>query len=286
MSRTLAAGTTVREALRLGTKRLTPVADDAHLEASVLLADALQVKKAWLYAHDDACLDADQAAVLDRALRRRGGGVPLPYVLGWWEFYGRRFSVGPEVLIPRPETELLVELGLEHLWVLSGSARVLDMGTGSGCVGITLAAEYPSAGVLAVDRSRQALVLARLNGRLHQVDHRLRFVCADMGLGIQTRFDLVCANLPYIPTDELAQWESGPWEPQLALDGGQDGLQPIRRLMASLSHLLAPNGKALLELGAGQAGAALGLADRTLPGWPARTHKDLSGIERVLEVCR
>lgn len=280
------ASQTVAGALRLGEAHLHAVAEQPRLEAQVLLADALEVSRTWLQAHPEAVLPEGVARTYAGRVAHRETGTPLPYVLGWWEFYGRRFRVTPEVLIPRPETELLVERGLSSLLHHTGGPRLLDIGTGSGCIAVTLAAEIADCCVIATDISPTALRLARANAWQHNVGARLMMVQTDLAAGLSGPFDLVCANLPYLATAELPQWEVSRWEPRVALDGGTGGIETIRRLLPELSALLAEEGMALLEIGDRQLAQVLDCVEQALPGWCAEYVPDLSGIPRVIQLQR
>ncbi len=279
-----ANATTVEKGIQRARSMLGHISDQPDLEGQVLLSDVLGVEKAWLLAHGEAALTADQETRFQARLEQRRTGVPLPYVLGWWEFYSRRFVVGPSVLIPRPETECLVDVALDRLLGHAEPPRVLDVGTGSGCIGITIAAESASSLVVGTDRSLAALEVAGRNAAQLGVHSRVRLVCADLALGLRLRFDVVCANLPYIPTGDLPDWDVSRWEPDEALDGGPEGLTCIGRLLTRLPELLVPEGLALIEIGARQAEAALQLAGEALPGWKARVHPDLAGVPRVLQI--
>jgi len=186
----------VREALRQARGRLEPVSDSPALDARVLLADTLDTSPGWLLAHDDETISTEAEEVFLERLRRRAGGEPLPYVLGWWEFHGRRFAVSSSVLIPRPETELLLDLALTDLRRRRLPTRLIDVGTGSGCVAVSLAVEAPPITVVAADVSRPALEVARANARAHQVGARLQLVQASLLQGMAGGWDLICANLP------------------------------------------------------------------------------------------
>jgi release factor glutamine methyltransferase len=277
---------TIETASRQGARRLQRVAEQPRLEAQVLLADSLGVTRTWLQAHSEVELAIEAAQAYAGQLARREAGVPLPYVLGWWEFYGRRFRVTPDVLIPRPETEQLVERGLAWLRHRPGEPRVLDVGAGSGCIAVTLAAGEPRCRVVATDRSLAALQVAQSNAVQHGVAARLRLVQADLAVGLADGFDLVCANLPYLPTSELRQWEVSRWEPRSALDGGAGGTEVIRRLLPALPGILSSGGVALLEIGDRQAAEVVSAASQELPGWRVETIPDLAGFPRVIEVER
>jgi release factor glutamine methyltransferase len=277
---------TIETAAHAGARQLDRVADEPRLEAQVLLADSLGVPRTWLPAHPEAELGESICNDFFGRLARREAGVPLPHILGWWEFHGRRFRVTPDVLIPRPETEILVECGLSWLQRHAATGRVLDVGTGSGCIAVSLAASVHACRVIATDLSLAALHVARQNCVQHHVERRVALAQADLAFGMCGRFDLVCANLPYIPNAELHQWEVSRWEPRLALDGGMHGTEAIRRLLPSLVDLLSAEGIALLEIGAGQAAEVFEIIESALPGWRAVMIPDLAGIPRVIELSR
>ncbi|MFM8458630.1 MAG: peptide chain release factor N(5)-glutamine methyltransferase, partial [Chthoniobacterales bacterium] len=194
---------------------------------------------------------------------RRGAREPLQHILGTAEFHGRTFACDKRALIPRPETEQLVEIALE---IVKGKAspQILDIGTGSGVIAITIALELTAAEVHAIDLSTDALALAATNAERHELTERLTFHQADLIPPGESKFDLIVANLPYIPADEIASLSPEVrHDPLAALDGGPDGLDLIRRLIDAAPDRLAPGGALLLELGAGQADAVNTLlADR------------------------
>jgi len=222
--------------------------------------------------------------LLTEWIRRRASGEPVQYILGEWEFYGREFRLSRETLIPRPETEGLVERIVEG-WKRAGrsAGRMLDIGTGSGAIAVTLAAELPRIGLVAVDRLPGALTIARGNARRHRVAGRVRFLCADADSALKSgvRFDVVVSNPPYVSDSE---WESLPrevrdFEPPAALRGGTDGLDLIRRLVREGAGRLVPGGELWLEIGAAQ-----GDRVRSLPCGPLRfagIERDLAGRDRV-----
>jgi len=221
----------------------------------------------------------EQARVFFNALERRVSGEPLQYILGEWDFYGLTFKVDKRALIPRPETELLVEevLALNPL-------RVLDICTGSGCIAVSLAVFLKDAEITAVDISADALALARENAEWHGVAHRVRFVQSDLAGGLLREpgqgFDAIVSNPPYIPTGELhgLQTEVRDFEPHLALDGGVDGMDLYRKLLPQAKALLRPGGALFLEIGPGGVGELA-----TAAGFGAvRIKKDYSGLDRVV----
>lgn len=267
-----AAARELSATLRLDTR-------EARLEARVLAAFAWKVTPAWLLAHDTDVLPAEQAAAFDALLARRLSGEPVAYLTGVREFFGRPFVVTPDVLIPRPETELLVELALARI-APDQPARILDLGTGSGCIAVTLSLERPHAHVTAVDRSPAALAVAQRNAEL--LDARVEFLTGDWFEGLaRRRFDLIVSNPPYVAANDphLARGDVR-FEPAAALAAGFDGLDDLRRLVAAAPAHLPPGGALLLEHGYDQADAVRRLLDAH--GYSeVQSWSDLAGIPRV-----
>lgn len=254
--------------------------DSPRLDAELLLADTLRLDRVGLYLNFERPLQADELTVYREKVRRRAGREPLAYILGETEFWSLPFTVTPAVLIPRPDTELLVEEALKRL---TGAARVLDVGTGSGALAITLAHERPECRSVAIDVSAAALAVAAENARKNGVAERIEFCHADLAALPDGPFDLIVANPPYIPRDDLATLmpEVRDFEPRLALDGGHDGLDAYRALARQAGAVLAPEGWLLAEVGIGQASvvqelfAGAGLTELLVS-------RDLAGIERVV----
>ncbi len=265
---------TARIAAALGLERR-----EARLEARVLAAFAWDVAPAWLIAHDTDAPTAAQAAHFETLLARRLAGEPVAYLTGCREFYGRPFQVSPDVLIPRPDTELLVELALARV-PPEQAADVLDLGTGSGCIAITLALERPRARVTAADRSTAALTVARRNAA--SLDAPVEFLNSDwFGALAGRRFDLIVSNPPYIPAaDPHLSRGDVRFEPLTALASGMDGLDDLRRLIAETRAHLRPGGTLLLEHGHDQAAAVRALLQAHGFAQP-QSWRDLAGIERV-----
>ena len=211
-------------------------------------------------------------------LAARAGGMPLQYLLGEAAFYGREFLVGPGVFIPRPETELLIE---EALGFITPSTIVVEVGTGSGAIAVTLALERPARSVVAIERSSTALGFARRNAARHRAG--LAFVQGDLAGPLRpASADLMVANLPYLEPERAAGWPKElRWEPWMALDGGPGGLSVVRRLLPQAAAVLRPGGRLILEIGAGQAQRACRLA-RPHRLAPERVVQDLAGLERVV----
>ncbi len=249
-------------------------------EARLLLGHVLDRPAVWLLTHDDEVLDEDAVLRFAALVARRKGGEPVAYLLGYREFYGRVFAVSPAVLIPRPETELLVDLALAQEVGAGGTAKLLDLGTGSGCIAITLALEIPSAQVCAVDVSAAALDVAR--GNAERLGARLRLVQSDWFEGLNgEEFDLIVGNPPYVAErDPHLAAEDLRFEPGRALASGADGLDAIRRIIAAAPRHLRPGGRLWLEHGYDHAHAvrellaAAGLGD-------IQQHRDVAGIVRV-----
>lgn len=258
------------------TARLLSESGLSRLEGRLLLAAVLGLPIETLIAHPERAVDEGRAKRFVDLAARRARGEPLAYLVGEKEFYGRRFCVSPAVLVPRPETEVLIDVALAKLRNMS-SARVLDLGTGSGCIAVTLAAECPSACVTAVERSAAALQVAR--GNADRLGARVRFLAGDWYAGLAGTFDVIVANPPYVAAadEHLADLQH---EPQSALVSGADGLDDLRRIVAGASAYLAPAGTLLVEHGHDQAAAVralfvtAGFAD-------IASHRDLAGIERV-----
>lgn len=305
MIRAPATDVTVGELLRSATEALRAAgSESARLDAELLLGHALDVQRTRVMAHPEVAVTKVRRVAFDALVERRSQGEPVAYLRGIKEFYGLAFSVDRRALIPRPETERLVELALEHVrGVLTGAPRaaaaaplrIWDVGTGSGAIAIALAVSLGRRGyaeavtILATDRSAEALALALENAVAHGVADTVSFAKADLltldGAPVPT--DLVLANLPYIPTADMATLPvAAGFEPVEALDGGPDGMTLIRRLLAQLPSALTAKGVALLEIGSLQAEAARAAVATELPGWRASIESDLGGRLRVLVVRR
>ena len=229
--------------------------ENPRLNAEHLLAHALGLKRMELYLQFDRQLTESERAPLRETVKRRGAREPLQHILGTVEFHGRTFASDKRGLVPRPETEQLVEIALE-IAKSKASKKMLDIGTGSGVIALTLALEIPSSEVHAVDISPDALALAAENAARHELAARVSFHQTDLLPPDETKFDLIVANLPYIPAGEIAALSPEVrHDPLTALDGGPDGLDLIRRLIDTAPGRLTPGGALLLEIGIGQADA-------------------------------
>ncbi len=273
---------TIGAALALGRRALSSISETPNLDTQLLLSEVAGRPRAWVLAHPEAALSPDQATTFTHALTRFLGGEALPYILGWWEFYTRIFRLTPAVLIPRPETELMVEAALAFLSERPGENLALDVGTGSGCIAVTLALENGGLRVLASDLSMGALHVARRNISEYGVGERVGLIQADLATPLRGAFDLVCANLPYVPSGEMRTLAVAQREPHIALNGGANGVAVIERLLQQIPSILAPGGLAILEMGAGQGAAVRKMAGRLLPQAKIEMRVDLAGLDRLL----
>jgi release factor glutamine methyltransferase len=299
----VAAEASISALLQAGTERLREAGSPSpRLDAELLLGYVLGIDRAGVLAHPNVELSAPQLARYRDGVARRETGEPIAYIRGIKEFFGFVFVADARALIPRPETELLVEIALARLREqLVGSARptgtppllVADVGTGSGAIAISLAIECRRRGYaehvrfLASDVNGEALGLARENGVGHGVADIVEFVEADLIPAGEQQFDLILANLPYIPSADVPLLPvAASFEPRIALTGGADGLAVIGRLLGQLPARLADRGRALLEIGSDQADRLRTLVDAAVPGWQLTVHPDLSGLPRVAELQR
>lgn len=281
---------TLLEILRGSTDYLTRAGvQSARLEAEILLAHVLGVGRLDLYLQFERPLTEPDLTELRSLLRRRVQGTPVAYLTGEREFFGLRFSVREGVLIPRPESELVVELALARLAAKDGPTVAADVGTGSGCIGIAIAVRALSTRVDAVDISDTAVQVARSNAVQLGVSERVTVIQGSWGRPLKGRgpYHLIVSNPPYVSTAELADLEPGvrDFEPILALDASRDGLAPYRELLVELPELPAADATILLEVDPRRAGAVAKLASENWPSAELKLHRDLSGRDRVLEVA-
>lgn len=281
---------TLAESIRWAVEELRAAGiDSPRLAAEILLAHVLGWERARVIGHSGDPLDAEDANRFRSLVRRNAAGEPLHYLTGEKEFFGLSFHVTPDVLIPRPETELLVERAIQIARVRGGSVRFADVGTGSGCIAVSFAHALPEARGWATDVSQEALALAQENaGRFH-VRERIEFLRCDLldGFAARPQFDFILSNPPYIAAADMAGLPRPvrDHEPRLALDGGESGLEAYVQLIPQAAGRLAPEGRLLLEIGAGQdrqiaeiiAGAGLVLTESL---------RDLQSIPRCLVALR
>ncbi len=257
----------------------------SHITMQALLAHITGHDRAWLLAHAEASLTADQAGRFAELMERAVQGEPLAYLTGEREFAGLAFYVEPGVLVPRPETEEVVNIVVR--WAANrpmGPLRVIDVGTGSGIIAVTLALRLPQAQITASDISADALRVARHNAQRHGAGSRITFVQGDLLAPFRGPFEVIAANLPYIASDELALLDVGRWEPEVALDGGADGLEIVRRLLQQASSRLAPGGLLVLEIGYNQGARAAAICQSAFPAARVHVERDLAKLERIVVV--
>ncbi len=262
---------------------------NARLDAEVLLAHIIRKDRVWLITHRDDALDDKHQREFDEALRRRTKRDPLQYIIGSQEFWGLEFKVTPDVLIPRPETELIIETALGIVQDRDRQARIIDLCTGSGCIAVSLAKELTSAHVIATDLSERALAVARENARNHGVADRIRYLEGDLfgpleELDLRGRVDIVVSNPPYVRAGDLAalQPEVKDHEPLMALIAGPEGTEMAKKIIRTAPEYLKKNGALIMEMGLGQAEALTRIAEATGAYDKPGILKDLAGIERVI----
>ncbi len=255
--------------------------------AELLLAHVLSKDRLFLYLNYDRPMETGELAAFRTYIKRRLAGEPNQYITGTQEFWSLPFRVNPNVLIPRPETELLVEVVLEFLRSSDSNISILDLGTGSGAIAIALARELSGVRIVATDLSMAALQLARENARMNQVDEKIHFVRSDMFAAISIsseKFTVVVTNPPYVSHAEFSKLarEIRDYEPRGALDGGPDGLTAIKYIIKEASTVLCQTGALIMEMGADQAESVSTLVRDSQHYQSYRIIKDYSGIDRVL----
>jgi release factor glutamine methyltransferase len=254
------------------------------LDAEILVAHVLQSSRERLHSHPDQQLSVAQRARLRRLTSRRAARVPVPYLVGEREFYGHMLKVTPAVLIPRPSSELLVELAVDWLTSHPRARRVIDLGTGSGAVAISVAKAVPHVRIEARDVSARALRVADENIAQYRLRRRIRTVKGDLLKGAGPA-DLVTANLPYIPEAlRRVRPKELEYEPGLALDGGKDGLSLIRVALAQAPAVVKAGGLLLFECDPAQTRRIVRLAQGHWPKAEVSVHKDLAGLDRVVRI--
>lgn len=260
--------------------------DTARLDAELIISDALGVDRVRLYTDHDKPLLPDELTVIREGVRRRARREPVAYITGRRGFWSLDLHVDSRVLIPRPDTERLVELALDRLKGVE-APQIADIGTGSGCIALALAAERPDAAVVAVDRSADALAVARENAAALSLEN-VRFVEGDLLEPVSGPLDLVASNPPYIPSAEVDRLmpDVRQFEPRGALDGGPDGLDVIRRLVPAAAERLKPGGRLLFEIGHDQGDDARALVEADPRFAEVAVHQDYGGRDRVVEALR
>jgi release factor glutamine methyltransferase len=286
----LAPATTVGVALNWAHQRLREAAiDTAYLDAQVLLAYVLEQGRAWLFAHHEATLEGAQAERFTDLIARRVEHEPIAYLVGSKEFYGLELSVDRRVLIPRPETEMLVDEVLREIDAHAGVVvTVADVGTGSAAIALAVAANSERARVYAVDISRGALAVARRNVQRHDRRKQVKLLRGDLLDPLPEPVDVIVANLPYIARAEYQSLDTTVrnYEPRLALESGPEGLDAIVRLLRQAPSHLMPDGKIYLEIGYQQGAAVKRLVHDSLPHARAvNVHRDYQGHDRMVAVA-
>ncbi len=266
------------------TKELAEHSEFASLETRVILCHVLDKSREWLATHPDFELNEPQLQSANQLLERIKNGEPLPYLVGKQSFYGLDFYVTPDVLIPRPETELLIEECITWLEEHPSKRKLVDVGTGSGAIALTLADRFEDLQVTAIDISEKALDVARKNASLLKVESHIEFKQNDLLQNLPGRFDVIAANLPYIPTGKLKALQVTRFEPPLALDGGADGLDLIRRLIQQSREHLNPGGMIILEIEEEQSISGLKMVEAFLPGVEKSILNDLANHPRILKI--
>lgn len=282
------AARTLLDIVRLSTTYLTERGSASpRLDAELLCAHALELRRLDLYLQFDRLLGSTELSAVRELVRRRGQGEPVAYITGERGFYGRVFEVTPAVLVPRPETEALVERALQRIRAAREMTemRVADLGTGSGCIAVTLAAECPGLQVTATDGSTAALEVARRNALRHGVGERVALVATSWADELDGTFDLVVSNPPYVTSAELADTDRDvrEHEPMVALDGGADGLDAYRALLQSVGTRVHRATSLLLEVDPRRAGAVTDLLAQAFHAAKCATTPDLAGRPRVIE---
>ena len=260
--------------------------ESPRLDAELLLAHVLGANRAAVLARPDRHLTPKQLTRYRDLVSRRAEREPLAYIVGQREFFGLEFAVDHRVLIPRPETELLVERALQIARSRGRGIQIADVGAGSGAIAVTLAVNLPEATVYALDESAGALVVTARNARHHGVGGRVHCLQGNLLAPLEAPVDVVTANLPYVAADE---WQALPpeireHEPRAALDGGADGLYLIGSLLAVAGPYLQPDGVLLLEIGACQGSAVMALAEQYFPRAGVRLLQDYAGLDRLVEI--
>ncbi|MFE1598406.1 peptide chain release factor N(5)-glutamine methyltransferase [Methylobacterium sp. ID0610] len=261
--------------------------ETASLDARLLLLDTLGLRPIDLVLDGERPVAAEDAARLSAALQRRARGEPVARILGAWEFWGLPFRLSPATLVPRPDTETVVEAALAFGPERSAPIRLLDLGTGSGCLLVALLSEWPRAVGVGIDRAREALATARDNAEQNGVGGRALWIQGDWAGALDGRFDIIVANPPYIATTVIAELAEDVrvHDPRLALDGGPDGLDAYRVILRQAATLLAPAGRLIVEIGFDQEEALRHLAERTgLQVLVVR--RDLAGHPRAVVMAR
>jgi release factor glutamine methyltransferase len=277
--------TTIASALDWGRTMLRDASDTHLMDARLLLSAALEVKQEYLIQVPERTLTPQQTSTYQEMVSQRAQGEPIAYLLGKQMFYDIEVCVTPDVLIPRPETELLVEKVIA--FAKGKNAVIVDVGAGSGIIALALAKHLPTAQVTGIDLSSAALDVARCNSEHLGLTDRVRWLRGNLlqpMLDREETADVIVANLPYIPTDEMLKLDVSKHEPIVALDGGTDGLDVIRRFLENAPKVLRDGGLVMMEIGSGQGAVVKTIAEMAFPDATVRVDADLAGHERIVSI--
>ncbi len=277
--------TTIQTALQWAYALLADQSETHQLDARILMCEVLHVKQEYLIRYPDRVLTTEEITAFQALVSQRARGVPIPYLLGKQVFYDIQVSVTPDVLIPRPETELLVEQAIS--WAKGRHAFIVDVGAGSGVIALVLAKHLPTAHVTGIEISPTALAIARANSRHLGLESRIRWLEGNLLEPLVAQgetVDLIVANLPYIATEELETLPVARYEPYKALHGGASGLELIEQFLQNAPRVLRPGGLLLMEIGMSQGPAVQKLAQAAFPDRQVKVETDLAGHDRIVRV--
>ncbi|MDQ6694290.1 MAG: peptide chain release factor N(5)-glutamine methyltransferase [Chloroflexota bacterium] len=276
-------GTKIGEALGVAAKRLISTSSTPRLDAEVLLSHVTGLGRAALLARVEQELSAGQAQAFSSLVERRTHGEPVAYLTGHKEFYGLDLLITRDVLVPRPETESVVDACLEHL-PETGNCRMADIGTGSGAILVAVATRRPNCRCFGTEISAEAMAVASENCRRAGVDKRITLLLGDLLEPLPGKMDLLAANLPYVSMGEASP-DVATWEPQVAVfGGGDDGTETIRRFLKSAPAYLLPGGTVIMETAYSQGKIVAGLSHDAFPGAEVEVRRDLSGYDRIVVI--
>lgn len=264
--------------------QLQEITEFPAIEVRAIASFVLQKPGEWIIAHPQTVLSEIQLETLEKAIARLNDGEPLAYITGKRSFYGLDLMVDKRVLVPRPETELIVDIAIDWVVRNPGRERIADIGTGSGAIALAIANRFPSLKITAVDSSSSALEVARANAALCHLDDRVEFLQNDLLDGVSEKFDLILANLPYIPSSTVNELAVIKHEPRSALDGGPAGVSIIERLIKTSKKNLALNGCIILEIQYNQGNRVQKIALNQFPQAEISIYSDLAGLPRVVKI--
>ncbi|MFA5050538.1 MAG: peptide chain release factor N(5)-glutamine methyltransferase [Patescibacteria group bacterium] len=274
---------TIKQALLRAIQSLQKITNEPHLDAEVLLSFTVKKPKIWLYSHSEKKLKKTEEIKFKKLIAQRKNGTPIAYLVGHKEFFDLDFMVDKNVLIPSPDTELMIEEILKSAEVRPPQSEVgpliADVGTGCGNIAITLAKHLPLAKIYAIDISKDVLKMAKRNAKKHKADKQIIFLNGDLLKPLPEKIDFIAANLPYIPTQKAQLLFHSP---QIALNGGKDGLKFYQSLLENAADYLRPNGKIFLEINFNQAEKIKKIIKKYFPQAEIEIKKDLAGLNRLV----